>query len=172
MICRAINHLSKPRTVGSTNSPIPTLNRGVFWGGGGKVGGAHWLADRPPVAAPEYADGEPREVDAVINVRAQYDLGPGGQLRLQYEIDASGALPAKLPPGLFGCAQTTTPLPLECCLSIAAHGFHLHHDESARCLSCGATRCISAGWICQTSLHFEFLPHPSPPPQTRALEGG
>lgn len=70
-----------------------------------QVGGAHWLADRPPVAAPLYADGEPREVEAVIDVRAQYDVLPGGTLRLLYNVDASRALPAKLPPGLFGCVS-------------------------------------------------------------------
>lgn len=68
-----------------------------------QVGGAHWLADRPPVAAPEYADGDPVEVDAHVGVTVQYEAGPGGTLRVQYNIDASQALPAKLPAGLFRC---------------------------------------------------------------------
>ncbi len=76
-----------------------------------QVGGAHWLADRPPVAAPEYADGEPQEVDAQVEVTAQYDVGPGGTVRALYNINATNALPAKLPPGLFRCALAQSPPP-------------------------------------------------------------
>lgn len=111
-----------------------------------QVGGAHWLADRPPVAAPQYADGEPREVEAVIDVVAQYNVLPGGALRLQYNVDARRALPAKLPPGLFGYVRVRTSVTCPCfCLRL-------------RVLCKFDVRVYVRGCICAMRSIFERLP--------------
>lgn len=74
-----------------------------------QVGGAHFLAEKAPQApggAPQEHSipGEPDPaVDAEVGVSVHYTVQGDGSLRMDWSIDASRALPARLRPPLFPC---------------------------------------------------------------------
>ena len=72
------------------------------------MGGAHFFAEEVPDAADTAkaegevaADAPPQAKQGTINVRVTYNLSADGQLRMQWHVDASKALPAQIAPNLF-----------------------------------------------------------------------
>ncbi|KAG2426464.1 hypothetical protein HXX76_011694 [Chlamydomonas incerta] len=74
----------------------------------GEMGGAHWFAAMPTAAADGSAAAGPTAPppavpagpEGEIRISARYDISSDGWIRISWAMDASGALPARLPPGL------------------------------------------------------------------------
>ncbi|PRW56286.1 Beta-galactosidase isoform A [Chlorella sorokiniana] len=71
--------------------------------GVGEVGGAHWLSEAQPttidVAAAAQEGGD--QTEGTVGCTVTFTVRPDGSLRSDWAVDASGALPARLAPGLF-----------------------------------------------------------------------
>ena len=79
-----------------------------------QVGGAHFFAEEVPEAAEAEgampihdevpADAPAAAKEATVAISVTYTVTAGGQLSMEWEVDASHALPAQLAPNLFKCA--------------------------------------------------------------------
>lgn len=70
-----------------------------------QVGGFHWLSENQPTVADQPPPSQAgTSAEGSIACAVAYRLLPGGGLHMEWEVDASNALPAPLPPGLSRCA--------------------------------------------------------------------
>ena len=80
----------------------------------GEMGGAHWFATTTPAAAAAASSSPdaattgadpaappaPAGPEGQIRITAQYDIESNGWIQISWIMDTTGALPARLPPGL------------------------------------------------------------------------